>query len=157
STELQKILEKDRTQLDALAALLSEEKTCLENRDLEQLNTLLQQKQTLIASLERDDRARRQLLIKAGLPDNQTSLPQLRALLAGNAEYQPLAELIESIEMRLQHCRDLTETNAIIVHRSRLNTQRTLSILRGPDALNNLYTSHGSTTGTPIKRDLGNA
>ena len=157
STELHKILEKDRTQLDALAALLSEEKTCLQNRDLEKLSTLLQQKQTLIASLERDDSARRQLLTKAGLPDNQTSLPQLRALLAGNPQYQSLAVLIESIEMRLQNCRELTETNAIIVHRSRLNTQRMLSILRGPDVLSNLYTSHGNTTGSPVKRDLGSA
>lgn len=157
STELQKILEKDRTQLDALAALLLEEKTCLEKRDLERLAALLQQKQTLIASLERDDRARRQLLAKAGLPDSQASLPRLRELLSGNAEHQALAELIASLETRLQNCRELTETNAIIVHRSRINTQRTLGILRGPAALDNLYTSYGSTTGNNEKRDLGSA
>jgi|SRR5690606_14983139 len=157
TTELQKILEKDRAQLDALASLLLEEKTCLEKRALERLNSLLQQKQTLIASLERDDRARRQLLTKAGLPENQASLPRLRELLLGNPEYQALAELIAGIETRLQNCRELTETNAVIVHRSRINTQRTLGILRGPDALNNLYTSHGSTTGNNEKRNLGSA
>jgi flagellar biosynthesis protein FlgN len=157
STELQKILEKDRTQLDALATLLLDEKICLEKRDLERLNELLQQKQTLIASIERDDRARRQLLAKAGLPEDQSSLPRLRALLAGNTEHAALAELIESIETRLQTCRELTETNSIIVHRSRINTQRTLGILRGPATLNNLYTSHGSTTGNNEKRDLGSA
>lgn len=157
STELQKILEKDRSRLDALVTLLLEEKTCLEKRDLEQLNNLLQQKQTLLANIERDDRTRRQLLAKAGLPEEQSSLPRLRKLLTGRPEHAALAELVESIEARLETCRELTETNSIIVHRSRINTQRALGILRGPATLNNLYTSHGSTAGNSEKRDLGSA
>ena len=124
STELQKLLEKDRVQLDALSALLLEEKACLEKRDLETLNGLLQKKQTILATLENDDFARRQLLAKAGLKDDQTSLPNLRKLLSRSPDHVELAALIEHIESRLQHCRELTETNNIIVHRSRINTQR---------------------------------
>jgi flagellar biosynthesis protein FlgN len=157
STELQKLLEKDRTQLDTLARLLLEEKACLEQRDLEQLNALLQKKQTVLTEIESDDHARRQLLAKAGLKDGQTSLPQLRQLLARSPEHLALAELIESVENRLQHCRELTEINSVIVHRSRINTQRTLGILRGPTALTGLYTSHGATVGGNEKRDLGSA
>lgn len=157
STELQKLLEKDRTQLDMLAQLLLEEKACLEQRDLEQLNVLLQKKQIVLTAIEHDDHARRQLLAKAGLKDGQTSLPKLRQLLSKSAEHTALTELIESVENRLQHCRELTETNSVIVHRSRINTQRTLGILRGPTSLNGLYTSHGATVGSNEKRDLGSA
>jgi flagella synthesis protein FlgN len=157
SIELQKLLEKDRTQLDMLAQLLLEEKACLEKRDLEQLNVLLQKKQTVLTAIEHDDHARSQLLTKAGLKDGQISLPKLRQLLSASPEHQALAELVESVENRLQHCRELTEINSVIVHRSRINTQRTLGILRGPTALTGLYTSHGATAGSSEKRDLGSA
>lgn len=157
SAELQTLLEKDRLQLDSLSALLLEEKACLEKRDLETLTSLLQKKQTILATLESDDFARRQLLAKAGLKDGQTSLPHLRKLLSRSQDHRGLAELIESIESRLKHCRELSETNNIIVHRSRINTQRALGILRGSSALNNLYTSHGATTGSNEKRNLGSA
>jgi flagella synthesis protein FlgN len=157
STELQKLLEKDRSQLDELASLLLEEKSCLEKRDLEALSSLLQKKQVILGTLEQDDHARRQLLAKAGLKDDQTSLPSLRKLLSRSADHIALAELIESIESRLQNCRELTETNNIIVHRSRINTQRALGILRGSSPLTNLYTSHGATTGSNEKRNLGSA
>ncbi|MDO9476664.1 MAG: flagellar protein FlgN [Pseudohongiella sp.] len=157
STELQRLLEKDRLQLDALSTLLLEEKACLEKRDLDTLNSLLQKKQIILATLESDDFARRQLLAKAGLKDDQTSLPNLRKLLSRSPEHLVLAELIESIESRLQLCKELTETNNIIVHRSRINTQRALGILRGSSPLTNLYTSHGATTGSNEKRNLGSA
>ena len=157
SSELQNLLEKDRTQLDMLARLLLDEKACLEKRDLEQLNVLLQQKQQVLTAIEQDDHARRQLLAKAGLKENQTSLPELRRLLSKSTDYTALVELIESVEKRLLHCRELTEINSAIVHRSRINTQRTLGILRGPSALQGLYTSHGATSGNNEKRDLGSA
>jgi len=157
STELQKLLEKDRSQLDTLASLLLEEKSCLEKRDLDSLSSLLQKKQVILGTLEQDDHARRQLLAKAGLKDDQTSLPNLRKLLSRSTDHVALAELIESIENRLQNCRELTETNNIIVHRSRINTQRALGILRGSSPLTNLYTSHGATTGSNEKRNLGSA
>lgn len=157
STELQKLLEKDRTQLDALAQLLQEEKRCLEQRDLDKLTTLLQNKQTLLAAIEQDDHARRQLLGKAGLKAEQLNLPNLRLILSKSPDYQALAELVESVENRLKHCRELTEINSAIVHRSRINTQRTLGILRGSESLTALYTSHGATQGNNEKRDLGSA
>lgn len=157
SSELQNLLEKDRTQLDMLAKLLLDEKACLEKRDLEQLNVLLQQKQQVLTAIEQDDHARRQLLAKAGLKENQTSLPELRRLLSKSPDYTALVELIESVEKRLLQCRELTEINSAIVHRSRINTQRTLGILRGPSALQGLYTSHGATSGNNEKRDLGSA
>lgn len=154
--DLQQLLESDRSQLDTLAELLLAEKNCLEQRDLEQLNTLLNQKQTVLASIENNDHTRRKLLAQAGVPADQTSLQNLKRLLgkSGNNDY---TQLLESIENRLQQCRELSETNSIIVHRSRLNTQRALGILRGPATLAGLYTSHGSTLGGNEQRDLGSA
>ena len=156
-SDLQKLLEQDLQQLDSLADLLREEKACLEKRDLETLIVLLQKKQMVLGTLEQDNYARRQLLTKAGLKDDQVSLPNLRKLLSRSPDHLSLAELIENIESRLQHCRELTETNNIIVHRSRINTQKALGILRGSSPLNNLYTSHGGTTGSNEKRKLGSA
>ncbi|MEX0739732.1 MAG: flagellar protein FlgN [Pseudohongiella sp.] len=153
---LQQLLESDRTQLDTLAEVLLAEKTCLEQRDLEKLNTLLARKQSVLASIETNDHTRRKLLQQAGVPADQTNLQHLKRLLGKGGDNEFTA-LLDSIEARLQQCRELSETNSIIVHRSRLNTQRTLSILRGPSALAGLYTSHGNTLGGSEQRDLGSA
>ncbi len=153
---LQQLLENDRTQLDSLAELLQAEKNCLEQRDLERLNTLITQKQGILACIENNDHVRRKLLRQAGVPSDQTNLTHLKRLLGkgGNNEF---TALLDSIESRLEQCRELSEVNSIIVHRSRLNTQRALSILRGPAALADLYTSHGSKLGGSEQRDLGSA
>lgn len=153
---LQQLLESDRSQLEALAELLLAEKACLEKRDLDQLNTLLTQKQAVLANIENNDHTRRQLLKQAGVPAEQTNLQHLKRLLGKGGDNE-FTTLLDSIETRLQQCRELSETNSIIVHRSRLNTQRTLSILRGPQALAGLYTSHGNTLGGSEQRDLGSA
>jgi flagellar biosynthesis/type III secretory pathway chaperone len=97
-SDLQKLLEQDLQQLDSLADLLREEKACLEKRDLETLIVLLQKKQMVLGTLEQDNYARRQLLTKAGLKDDQVSLPNLRKLLSRSPDHLPLAELIENIE-----------------------------------------------------------
>ena len=153
---LQQLLENDRAQLDSLAELLQAEKNCLEQRDLERLNTLITQKQGILACIENNDHVRRKLLRQAGVPSDQTNLTHLKRLLGkgGNNEF---TALLDSIESRLEQCRELSEVNSIIVHRSRLNTQRALSILRGPAALADLYTSHGSKLGGSEQRDLGSA
>lgn len=156
NNDLQQLLEDDRKQLDALSEVLQAERSSLEQRDLEKLTGLLQQKQLLLGNIEGNDYKRRQLLQKAGVPAAQTSLAQLKKLL-GQGDDQTMVSLLESIEQRLSQCRELSETNSVIVHRSRLNTQRALDILRGPESLSDLYTSHGSTRSGVTKRDLGNA
>lgn len=153
---LQQLLEDDRTQLDSLAELLQAEKTCLEKRDLDTLNALMTKKQSVLASIEKNDHIRRKLLQQAGVPAEQTSLTHLKRLL-GKGGDNKFTALLESIEVRLQQCRELSEVNSIIVHRSRLNTQRALSILRGPATLADLYTSHGNKLGGSEQRDLGSA
>lgn len=153
---LQQLLESDRAQLGSLAELLQAEKTCLEQRDLDTLNTLISQKQSVLASIENNDHVRRKLLQQAGVPADQTNLTHLKRLL-GKGGNNDFTALLDSIESRLQQCRELSEVNSIIVHRSRLNTQRTLSILRGPATLADLYTSHGNKLGGSEQRDLGSA
>lgn len=153
---LQQLLESDRQQLDTLAELLLAEKNCLEKRDLDQLNTLLPRKQTVLASIESNDHLRRKLLVQAGVPAEQTNLTHLKRLL-GKGGQNEFTALLDRIESRLQQCRELSEVNSIIVHRSRLNTQRALSILRGPATLEGLYTSHGNKLGGNEQRDLGSA
>lgn len=156
NNDLQHLLEDDRKHLDALSEVLQAERKSLELRDLENLTGLLQQKQLLLGKIEDNDYKRRQLLLKAGVPAAQTGLAQLKKLL-GQGDDPAMLDLLESIEQRLSQCRELSETNSVIVHRSRLNTQRALDILRGPESLSDLYTSHGSTRSGITKRDLGNA
>jgi flagellar biosynthesis protein FlgN len=157
NSDLQQLLESDCTQLDELSALLQSEKTLLEERALDKLNDLLQTKQLILATLENNDHIRRRLLQGAGVPAAQSSLPQLRAIVARSGTDSPLYQLLDSIESRLRQCRELSESNSIIVHRSRINAQRALSILRGPATIAGLYTSHGGTLGGNEPRDLGSA
>ncbi|HDZ09161.1 flagella synthesis protein FlgN [Pseudohongiella sp.] len=153
---LQQLLDSDRQLLDSLAEVLLAEKNSLEKRDLDQLSDLLTRKQNVLASIENNDHIRRKLLVQAGVPAGQTNLQHLKRLL-GKGGQNEFTALLDSIESRLQQCRELSETNSIIVHRSRLNTQRALGILRGPSTLAGLYTSHGSTLGGSEQRDLGSA
>lgn len=156
NSDLQHLLEDDQRKLDFLCEVLQEERKALELRDLEQLGELLKKKQTILSSIEFNDTQRRSLLLQAGVPAGQSSIVQLKKLLQNSTDVQALA-LLESIEIRLQQCRELSEINNVIVHRSKLNTEKALSILRGSDAMATLYNSHGSTQSGSVKRDLGNA
>lgn len=156
TTDLTSLLESDHQRLETLVELLHAEKVCLENRDLEQLARLLESKQQLMSAIEQSDQQRRQLLEKAGLASGQTGFAALGKILATTDDHQT-TELLASIENRLQQCRDLNEINRVIVHRSRLNTQRVLSMLRGTDSQQALYDSHGSTPAQPPGRELGSA
>lgn len=156
NTDLTSLLEADHQRLEALIELLHAEKACLEKRDLEQLGHLLETKQQLMSAIEQSDHQRRRLLEKAGLGSEQTSFAALRTILARTDDHQT-TELIMAIENRLQQCRDLNEANRVIVHRSRLNTQRVLSMLRGSETEQTLYDSHGATPGATSGRDLGRA
>src|SRR5690554_6274333 len=154
--DLTSLLESAHQRLETLMELLHAEKSCLENRDLEQLAQLLETKQQLMSAIEQSDQQRRQLLEKAGLAPSQTGFAALGALVEKTGDRQTV-ELLASIESRLQQCRDLNEVNRVIVHRSRLNTQRVLSLLRGTDAQQGLYDNHGGTQGQKARRQLGSA
>lgn len=159
-TDLTALLESDHERLQTLIELLQAEKSCLEGRDLEQLAGLLEAKQQLMSAIEQSDHQRRQLLQKAGLAPDQTGFAALRTILA-NTEDQQSVDLLTSIENRLQQCRQLNEVNRVIVHRSRLNTQRVLGMLRGNEPQPGLYDSHGGTQGGTqggkAGRELGSA
>lgn len=156
TTDLTSLLESDHQRLETLIELLHAEKACLENRDLEQLARLLESKQQLMSAIEQSDQQRRHLLEKAGLAPGQTGFAALGKILATTDDHQT-TELLASIESRLQQCRDLNEVNRVIVHRSRLNTQRVLSMLRGTEPQQTLYDSHGSTPARQPGRELGSA
>jgi flagella synthesis protein FlgN len=156
NNDLQHLLEDDRQQLGHLLEVLQAERKALESRDLDTLSTLLTEKQTLLARIGTNDHDRRQLLRGAGVPPERTSLAQLKLLLRNSTD-PGVTTLLDTIEQLVTSCRELTETNGIIVHRSRLNTEKALNILRGNQPVSTLYTSHGNTQGGSIKRDLGNA
>jgi flagellar biosynthesis protein FlgN len=155
NSDLHNMLGEDQLRLDELSEVLQAERVCLERRDLQNLTQLLQKKQQLLAEIESNDFNRRKLLQQAGAPVDRTSLSQLRILLKDSTD-TTLTTLLETIENKVRHCREMSETNSIIVHRSRLNTQKALDIMRGVDAVSGLYTSHGSTQAGTVKRDLGN-
>lgn len=155
-SELQNLLVHDRELLDQLTGLLEKERSSLESRNLSALDGILQQKQSVLASIEGNDQKRRQLLLKAGVPENQTSIAQLSALIGRDSDAH-LHDLLDSIKQRLDNCRELSETNRIIVHRSQVNTQRALDILRGNENAEKLYNRHGSRLTASQRRNLGQA
>lgn len=155
-SELQNLLVRDRELLDQLTGLLEKERSSLESRNLSELDSLLQQKQAVLANIESNDQKRRQLLLKAGVPENQTSIAQLSALIGRESDAQ-LHDLLDSIKQRLNSCRELSETNRIIVHRSQMNTQRALDILQGNENAEKLYNRHGSRLSASQRRNLGQA
>lgn len=155
-SELQNLLERDRELLDQLTGLLEKERISLEARNLSDLDGILQQKQSVLTHIESNDQKRRQLLLQAGVPEDQTSIAQLSALIGRDSDAR-LHDLLDSIKQRLSTCRELSETNRIIVHRSQVNTQRALDILRGNKSAEKLYNRHGSRLTASQRRNLGQA
>ena len=112
-SELQNLLERDRELLDQLTGLLEKERISLEARNLSDLDGILQQKQSVLTHIEGNDQKRRQLLLQAGVPEDQTSIAQLSALIGRDSDAR-LHDLLDSIKQRLSTCRELSETNRII-------------------------------------------
>ncbi|MDT8428274.1 MAG: flagellar protein FlgN [Pseudomonadales bacterium] len=144
------LIENDLANTEQLSQLLKNERLQLETRNLEALQSLLQQKTELLASIERNGKACKNLLQQAGFPGTRQGMKEYCQQLG-------LEDSFTALQDNLRKCKELTLINGAIVHRSRINTLKIIDILRGIPTGAGLYTHAGESAHATEFRSLGNA
>ncbi|MCO3593925.1 flagellar protein FlgN [Pseudomonas aeruginosa] len=136
-----------------LLQLVDEEFQALERRELPVLQQLLGAKQPLMQQLERNGRARAEILREAGVSLDREGLARYARERADGAEL--LARGDELGEL-LERCQQANLRNGRIIRANPASTGSLLNILRGQDAPS-LYDSRGGTASSSRQRPLSQA
>ncbi len=133
--------------------MVDEEFQALERRELPVLQQLLGAKQPLMQQLERNGRARAEILREAGVSLDREGLARYARERADGAEL--LARGDELGEL-LERCQQANLRNGRIIRANQASTGSLLNILRGQDAPS-LYDSRGGTASSSRQRPLSQA
>jgi flagella synthesis protein FlgN len=140
-TTLLQLIEDDIAPAEQLQALLREEYTALRGRDMQLLENILAQKQSLIVQLGQHGRRRSQLLVAMGLTPDAEGL----AILAEQSVLgKVLVERGEHLAAILAGCQAINEQNGRAIALQQFATANQLKILSGGD-MPSLYTARGAT------------
>jgi flagellar biosynthesis protein FlgN len=136
-----------------LLELINGEFSCLQERDLPQLQQYLTNKQPLLALLDQHGTVRSQLLKSLQLSADSKGLQQLAAQSSiGTA----LLEQADKLNNLLQQCQAANIRNGRLIRSSQASNQSILGILRGQETPN-LYDSRGAAARIGHQRPLSQA
>ncbi|WP_040262280.1 MULTISPECIES: flagella synthesis protein FlgN [Pseudomonas] len=140
-TTLLQLIENDIAPAEQLQALLREEYTALRGRDMQLLENILAQKQSLIVQLGQHGRRRSELLAALGLSPDAEGLAQLaqRSVIG-----KTLVERGEQLAALLADCQAINEQNGRAIQLQQFATANQLRILSGGETPS-LYTARGAT------------
>ena len=116
--------------LTTLDQLLDAEFTALQERDIEQLQTLVQQKTDALQQLETNNQQRNQLFVNAGISPDKAGLQQFSQQL-NPPHSEQFRELWSALEQILKAVNEKNQRNELIITRNNRNVEQLLSILRG--------------------------
>lgn len=140
--DLNTLLSQDIHQLDELAGVLGEEKACLGNADLQQLQSLTQAKNQLLGAIRERARQKIRLLVQMGYrPENGEPSRFIQS--AG------LTELVwrwQEADQKLRACQALNQTNGRVVTHLQKRLARLTDIFRGATGHQKLYGARGEQT-----------
>lgn len=154
-TDLLQQLTDDIQALNQLIELLEHEFQALRTRSLEQLQSILDQKQPLLAQLGQHARARAQLLQAKQLPLDRAGLSRC---IKGIAEQELCLQKADELEQLLAKCHQNNERNAHFINLNQNAISSMLGIVRGvPAVATGLYDRYGSTGKSGHQRILSQA
>lgn len=136
-----------------LLELIDNEFKALTERDLPRLDSLLSEKQPLLALLQQHGSERSRLLLNAGKPANHEGLT---AFAAGSALGDQLLISSEELSALLQRCQEANLRNGRLIRVNQASVGSILGILRGGETPG-LYDSRGSTARIGQHRPLSQA
>jgi flagella synthesis protein FlgN len=150
---LLQLIEEDLAPAGQLLELLQAEALALHGRDMQLMENILAQKQSLIVLLEQHGRKRSQLLLQLGLEPDRAGLQTL-------AESSHLGtQLLNSGDLLIQLLADCQSANALngqAILRQQMATANQIRILTGGDTPS-LYDSRGATARLAKARPLSQA
>lgn len=150
---LLQMIEDDLAPAGHLLELLQAESQALHGRDMQLMENILAQKQSLIVLLEQHGRKRSQLLQHLGLTPDHTGLQAV-------AEHSHLGKQLlasgDRLSQLLAECHDANALNGQAILRQQMATANQIRILTGGDTPS-LYDSRGSTARLAKARPLSQA
>lgn len=150
---LLQLFSDDISSSQQLLALIQDEFNALGERDLPQLEQILERKLPLLSLLEQHGRERSELLQSLQLSTDQKGLEELATRSQQGSEL--LARSAQLSEL-LEQCRAANLLNGRVIRTSQTAANSVLSILRGTETPN-LYDSRGSTARIAQQRPLSQA
>ncbi|MEZ5525473.1 MAG: flagellar protein FlgN [Pseudomonadales bacterium] len=156
STALSSSMSQAIELLDALSTLLIAERTALKERDTLNIQSLLEQKSSLLAELQNNATVRSQLLVDAGYSGDETGMTACLEALPANAAFE-LKQQWQQLKEKLETCKAANQVNGTIVHRSQAQLDSLLNILRGQSGEQQLYTDAGKSASVGKGHSLAKA
>ncbi|GLQ32206.1 flagella synthesis protein FlgN [Litoribrevibacter albus] len=146
-------IDDDLITLSEMKTLLSDERSALENRDIETIKQISVKKAELTDVLTMRANQRSEVLASLGLDNDETGIYTLFEGAPRNRLDQAWSEL----KAELQACQDANEINSKVASRIRHSMQHILKIIQGKSEKPNLYNPLGSTAAVITGNLIGEA
>ncbi|MGM0769889.1 MAG: flagella synthesis protein FlgN [Pseudomonadota bacterium] len=151
--ELNNLLSQDIRQLQTLADLLEQEKSCLASSDMRALETITAEKNAVLEQVRARAKQKIHHLVAIGYrPESGAPSRFIRS--AGLTE---LAELWAQANERLTFCQELNRNNGRVISHLQKRLTRLTDIFRGASSQQKLYGAHGEQTGVSNRTILASA
>ncbi|MFL1465858.1 flagella synthesis protein FlgN [Marinobacter sp. DUT-3] len=151
--ELKDLLSQDIRQLDALADILEQEKSCLSSSDMQALQAITTEKNTLLDQIRGRARQKIHTLVAMGYrPESGAPSRFIRS-----AGLSDLASLWSQANERLTFCQEINQNNGRVISHMQKRLSRLTDIFRGASSQQKLYGAHGEQTGASQRTILASA
>lgn len=151
--ELKDLLSEDIRQLGKLAELLRQEKACLASSDVQQLDLLIRDKNTLLDQIR--DRAGRKIRTLVSMGYNPKAGSPSRFI--RSAGMNDLTRLWEEAERQLKECQQQNTNNGRVLSHLQKRLSRLTDIFRGASGQQQLYGAQGQQTRVSSSNVLASA
>lgn len=151
--DLKNLLSLDIRQLETLADTLHKEKSCLSGSDTKSLDTLTQEKNTVLGEIRERAKQKVHLLVAMGFrPDSGEPSRFIRS-----AGLNDLYTLWQEADAKLRECHILNENNGRILNHLQKRLTRLTDIFRGASGQQKLYGAKGQQTTVSSRTVLASA
>ncbi len=150
--QLESVLRQEAECTDSLRKALEAERSALVQRDVDALESAIQEKITHTQALEKLDGQRQEMVSGMGFASDAQGMMRCLVSLPGSAG---LTRLWQKVLRNIRECQTDNLTNGGILESGRHQVEQALRILRGQQGSPTLYTPHGETPANLGRRDLG--
>lgn len=137
------LLTRELELLGGLKNLMLNEKSAVEDNQIEQLIPIADDKQKLLELVERASMERQQFLRSHSQGNSGLEMTNHYIHKARNS--QELKSQFQRLQDTLKECQDLNNVNAKIIAMNQRHVERNLNIIKGVDGQSVVYTAKGNT------------
>jgi len=142
---------------EALLELLEKEREALASRDVDSLESIIDQKAVQLAHLENSAKQRTEIARKNSGSNDIKDIQQSWLQLLDKINLPTLKEQWETLKDLQKQCKNANEVNGKILSRNQKTFNRLMEIVRGQTAAPSLYSAAGKSTGQHMSRKMGEA